>query len=312
MRYSRFEQLALGLGTLFVATTLLISAHDGGPSVKEILAQLMLLGVMAAAVHFGRRGGFIAAVIASATYTLLSVPELLAQQGLTSNAFLLLAARIAAYGLLGIVGGEACGRLRYALARFGRSTDYDEWSQVFNQRHAAETLRKAMSGHERYGSPFALVLVSLAPSITADLGPVRTRTLVRSVANQLRNDLRMVDEVARLDDGRFFVLLPHTPYEGGVVVASRLAAATRDLVGAREESVTATCFSAAEDAIALAALAAEIAKPAADEGDQALSGAYSSAGESARKPPEASAASAPGPSTLNMSTAAAPDGSTKQ
>jgi len=312
MRYSRFEQLALGVGALFILAAMLFSAHDGGPSPKEIVAQLMLLGVMAAAVHFGRRGGFAAAVLASAIYTLMSVPELLAQQGLTSSGLLLLFTRIAAYGLVGIVGGEACGRLRYALARIGNSTDFDEWSQVFNQRHASETLRKAMAAHERYGAPFALVLVTLAPSITADIGPQRTRTLVRGVANQLRGDVRMVDEVARLDDGRFFVLLPHTPYEGGVVVAGRLAAVTRQLLGAREESVAATCFSAAEDGIALAALAAQIAVPAVDADAQVWSGAYSSAGDSARNPAAASAASAPGASTLKMSTAAAPEGSTKQ
>lgn len=312
MRYSRFEQLAIGVGALFVTSTLLLSAHDGGPGLKEILAQVMLLGVIAAAVHFGRKGGFTAAVFASALYTLMSVPELSSGRGLTSTALLLLVAHISAYGLVGILGGEASGRLRYTLARLGDSTDFDEWSQVFNQRHAADTLRKSISSHERYGASFALVIVSLAPAIYADLGPKRTRTLVRAVANQMRGDLRMVDEVARLDDGRFFVLLPHTPYEGGCVVATRLAAATRALVGAREESVKATCFSAAEDTIALARLADELADPAAATVGQTRSGAYNSSGDSEQNPASESAASAPGASTLNMSTAAAPEGPAKQ
>ena len=55
MRYSRFEQLVLGVGALFVLATLLLSSHDGGPSVKEIVAQVMLLVVIAAALHLGRK-----------------------------------------------------------------------------------------------------------------------------------------------------------------------------------------------------------------------------------------------------------------
>jgi GGDEF domain-containing protein len=315
MRYSRFEQLALAVGTLFVLAALLFSSYGQRLSGRELVAQLMLLGVLAAALHFGRRGGFVAAVCASAIYTLMSVPELVAAQGVTSADVLLVIARIAAYGLVGIIGGEACGRLRYSLSRYGLTTEYDEWSQVFNQRHAAVTLLRAIGGHERYGAQFSLVLVSMDPAVTADLGPQRTRTLVRAVANQLRNDLRMVDEVARLEDGRFFVLLPHTAREGGLVVAKRLAASVRDLVGARDESVTATCLGSVEDAIELTALADELSESATDTEDapdQLWSGAYNSAGDSARNPADANATSAPGASTLKMSTAAAPDGSTKQ
>jgi len=315
MRYSRFEMLALGVGGAFILAALLLGAFDGGLTLREVSAQIMLLVVLATAVHYGRRGGLIAAVVASAIFTLMSVPALIANNGLTSSDLLLIVARIAAFGVVGIVGGEACGRLRYAMARFGKSSEYDEWSQVFNERHASHALNRAIVAHERYGTHFALVLVSLAQSVTADLGPQRTRTLVRSVANQLRSDLRMVDEVARLDDGRFFILLPHTPYEGGVVVASRLTAGIRELLGALDASVAATCLSSIEDAAALAALAARLGETedAADFAfGQLLSGEYSSAGESALNPAAARALSAPGASTLKMSTAAAPEGSTKQ
>jgi GGDEF domain-containing protein len=314
MRYSRFEQLAVGVGTLFVLTALLFSVREKALSLQEFVAQIMLLGVLAVAVHFGRRGGFVAAVGASAIYVLMSVPQLVAAQGLTSADLLFIVARIAAYGLVGIVGGEACGRLRYSLARYNKTAEFDDWSQVFNQRHASVALDKAIGGHERYGAGFSLVLVSLERAITADLGPKRTRTLIRAVANQLRSDLRIVDEIARLEDGRFFVLLPHTPYDGGMVVASRLAAGIRDLLGAREESVSATCLSTAGDMLAIAALAQalEPLPDAEEQAGQTWSGAYSSAGDSARNPAAVSAASAPGASTLNMSTAAAPEGSTKQ
>ena len=62
-----------------------------------------------------------------------------------------------------------------------------------------------------------MVLIAQAPSHN-DGAPTRQRAVVRTVANYLRGDVRMVDEVARLDDGRFLVILPHTRREGGRVV----------------------------------------------------------------------------------------------
>ena len=112
------------------------------------------------------------------------------------------------FGLIGIVGGEAAGRLRQALARFANADTFDEWSLVFNQRYAHTALTRALAAFDRYHTPFTAILLTLAPSLTADLGPKRVRTLVRAVSNHLRGDVRMVDEVARLDDGRFLSCCP--------------------------------------------------------------------------------------------------------
>ena len=179
------------------------------------------------------------------------------------------------------------------------------------ERYASAALDKALSMFSRYDHVFTVILVRVAPSVTADLGPQKVRTIVRGVAGYLRGDLRMIDEVARLDDGRFFVLLPNTPGQGGAIVAARVVVGIRELLGARDESVTVKSFNPIDDLPALTALADEIRAPG-DMDDQVWSGAYSSAGASDRNPALPTASSAPGPSTLNMSTAAAPDGSTKQ
>jgi GGDEF domain-containing protein len=289
-----------------------VSARDLVHNVNEIVAELLMLAVLAAAVHFGRKGGFVASLGASAIYVMLSVPVMGAEQGLTSHTLLLIVLRISTFGLIGIVGGEACNRLRYILTRYANAETFDEWSQVFNQTYAHNALLRAMASSERYGQQFTLVVLTLAPAITSNLGPQRVRTLVRSVSAHLRGDLRMVDEIARLDDGRYLVLLPNTPIEGGQVVAARLADGVRQLLGSREESVTTRSIYSVDDTPALVALAAEIGPEPSDVDDQPASGAYNSAGASERKPALDSASSAPGASTLKMSTAAAPDGSTKQ
>jgi GGDEF domain-containing protein len=274
------------------------------------VADLMLLLVLVVAVHFGRRGGQIAAVGASVAYVLMTAPQVADSSGLTSQILLLIVLRVGTYGFIGILGGDACGRLRYVLARMEHSATYDQWSQVFSQSYVHASLRRSQAALERYGENYSIVTLALAPAITAEMSPSRTRTVIRGVAKNLRGDLRMVDEVGRLEDGQFVIMLANTPRTGADIVAQRVAKNIRQLLGARDESVTAQALGGAEDAAALAAFVASI-EPAPEIAQEG-SGAYSSAGESERNPAAASTSSAPGASTLNMSTAAAPEGSTKQ
>lgn len=272
MKYASFERFVIGLGGLVIFGSLLLSmGQTPGPGLTESIAQFMLFIVLVVAVHYGRRAGFIAAVLASTVYVALRVQLILSPGGMTPSAWMLMVTRIAAYGLVGIVGGELFSRVRYILARFDDSNTIDDWSRVYNQRYASQALELARARFARYGEPFTAVVLELSPSLTADLRPSRQRTLVRGVANYLRSDVRMVDEIARLVDGRFLVLLPHTPRDGGQVVRERLHAGVCETLGARPESVAARCYAAAEDAVALSSLAAEIREPLPA---QSPSGAY--------------------------------------
>ena len=256
MKYSRFERLIIGLGAVSILGTLAVAMQDGGPGAIEFLAQLLLLGVLVAAVHWGRRGGLVAALAASLVYIALRIPVL--SEGLGFESLMFVITRVAAYGLVGIVGGEVCSRIKYVFARLDDSNTIDDWSRVYNQRHAASAIDHARERYARYGEPSSILVIELSTSLTAELRPQRQRTLIRAVANYLRGDVRMIDEVSRLDDGRFVVLLPHTKKEGGIVVEERLAVGVRRALGARDESVKTECLSAAEDVSALAALSAEL------------------------------------------------------
>lgn len=306
----------MGAGALAVLASLLVSIHGATPNVHEIVGRLMLLGVLGAAVHLGRRGGLIAAVVASAIYTLMSIPELAVLTSPTSVAFLMLVARLCAYGLVGIIGGEACGRIRFEMARAGHAEEFDEWSQVFNQRHASSSLTAALAAHERYLEPFAVALVTIGSESMSGLRPQHNRTVVRFISARIRENVRATDEVARLADGRFFILLRRTSCKAAEPVALRLTADVQRLLGTGRGLVTSVCYDTDENATALAALAAELSADEDADGEpdaaQVASGVYSSLGESVLNPAAASAVSAPGASTLKMSTAAAPDGSTKQ
>jgi len=259
MKYSRFEQLIVAAGSLAILGSLALSLTGGGPGYEETIAQLMLFMTLVAAVHYGRKGGMVTAIAAATIYVLLRIPLLSSADGVSSTALIMVVSRLAAYGIVGVIGGELFGRIKYVFARFENSGTVDDWSRVYNQRYAFRAIEQAQARFTRYGEPFSLLLLTLSPSLTSELRPSRQRTLVRGVANYIRGDVRMVDEVSRLGDGRFTVLLPHTPREGGMVVCNRVAAGVRQTLGSRVESVSCECYGAAEDSVAMVALLADIA-----------------------------------------------------
>jgi GGDEF domain-containing protein len=262
VKYSRFEMLVLGVGVIAVLGTIAFSltSHPDG---VEVLAQVLLLVALTGAVHWGRSGGLVAAVVAFLVYLMARMPLILAVGWTTATVELVLVHGVT-YGFIGIVGGELCGRLKYFFARSSESPSIDESSRVYNQQFIAKLLATALGGFDRYQAPFSVVVLRLAPAVTSELRARKASSLVRAVANHLRNDVRMIDDVGHLDDGSFVLLLPHTPRTGAMVAAERVRAGVRDVVGAKDESVTAQVMGAPEDTDALRALLADIAPKDAD------------------------------------------------
>jgi len=243
-------------------------------------------------------------------YVLLRLPTL-SEGPLTSAELFALTARLLSFGIIGILGGELFVRLRYNLASLEGQSALDDWSRVFNQRYIHAELVRAMSRHARYGEPLSVVIITISQSVFSGCSPSRQRSVVRGIADHIRSDVRVVDEVGRLADGRFVVLLPHTPAAGGGVVRERIAVGVRSALGARAEAIAVGCLSLPEDDERLKAFVDSIA-PEVEEDQPEASGLYSSSADSDLKPASASTRSAAGSSTLNTSTAASPEGSTKQ
>lgn len=259
MKYSRFERLALAVGALAILGTVLAS-WNAQPVLEEIIAQALLFVVLVGAVHWGRSGGFLAAIFAIIVYLALRAP-LLFGEGLTPDLLDLVLVRTVAYGVVGILGGEVCGRIKYLLARLEGGANLDEETRVYNQAYLGRILEANLGLHARYKTPFSIVLIALAPALTSELKPSRRRSLLRAAANHIRNDVRLVDDVARLDDGTFVMVLPQTPKSGGAVAAGRVREGLRELLGARDESVTARVLAVPEDHSELSSLRDSLVDP---------------------------------------------------
>lgn len=262
MKYSHFEGLALVLGTGAIIASIFI-APTAVPQAAEVTAQLLLIAVLAGALHWGRNGGFLAALLAIAIYVAMRVP-LLQTQGLSTDVVTLLATRAVTYALVGVVGGELAARIKYLFARLSSDTLIDPHTGVYSARYAADAITSGLGQWQRYQTQYSVVVTTVDRGVYATLKPARSRQLLRQVADHVRNDIRMVDDVAAGDTGTFYVLLPRTDAAGAAVVAERLAIGLREMLGARDDAVSADVLSAEHDPQTLQHLA-EVLNPAAAE-----------------------------------------------
>lgn len=249
MKYSHFETLALVLGAGAIIASIFITP-GATPQSAEVTAQLLLIVVLAGALHWGRNGGFLAALLAIAVYVAMRVP-LLQSQGLSTAVVTLLITRAATYALVGIVGGELAGRIKYLFAKLSSDTLIDPHTGVYSARYAADAIASGLGQWQRYQTQYSIVVMTLPPAVFAALKASRARQLLRQVAGHLRNDIRMVDDLAVGETGTFFVLLPRTDATGAAVVAERLSRGLCELLGAREDAVGARVLCAETDAPAL-------------------------------------------------------------
>ena len=259
MKYSRFELLALSVGMVSVAGAVLGTLR-GGLVIEEIVAQALLLVVLVSAVHWGRKAGTVTAILAILTYVVMRAP-LLIRERFSADVVELVLIRTLTYGVVGIVGGELCSRIRYLLARLERTSNIDECTQLFNERFIAETLRSMIGEYERYRQSFSVVAISLAESSMTGLPPAHRRSRLRAVATQIRGDVRLVDDVALLDDGRFLLVLPHTDKAGARIAADRVSRGVRRLLGEQGDSLRADVLGVEEDLCAIRDLCGATAIP---------------------------------------------------
>ena len=290
--YRRLERVTLVAGAVAVLALVAATAYLGA-GLSQLVGLILLWPVLAVALHVGRRLGSVAALLATAICVVLTIPSMASPAGLQPAALVWLAACIVGYGFLGILGGEIAGRMRYLYTRLEESSAIDEWSRAYNQRFAAARLERSLAEQLRYDREFSAVVLTLPPNASDGGTPKQRRAASRAVTNHLRGDLRMVDDVARLDDGRFLLLLPQTTPAGAKVVAQRVSAALSQLLERDDGAVSASCLSASADRAAIAALARELASTDAATSDQEPSGAYSSRGASDLNPESLRTSSAP-------------------
>lgn len=257
MDYARFERLVIGIGAAAIVGTAALSLGPATDPV-EFVAQLMLLAVLVAAVRWGRRGGTTAAIVATVIY--VAAKFLVGSAASTPLAILEAGAlRALLFILVGVVGGEACMRMKLLLARAHDARAIDESSSVYTPLFLGRVLGEAVAGFERYKLVFSVLVISVDGRVTAGMSAAQTADVVRSIAARLRTGLRLVDEIGRLPWGAFAIILPQTGAAGAHVAADRLRADLRDRLAVDDAAVTVRVLTATDDLDAIRSLAEESA-----------------------------------------------------
>lgn len=241
MRYSAFEALAALFGGLAVVGTV-IAGIVGSGDPAEVLAQLMLLPILLAALHYGRNGGFLAALFATALYLGVRVPAI-QSFGLTPPLTTLLVQRAAAYLVVGVLGGELCSRIKYVFARLERRGLIDDETDVYSRRHVGAILKTLMAEENRYATPFSACVLTLDSAVVPIGDRRQARPLMREIAGVIRGDVRAVDDVGRFSDGGFLVLFPNTRKPGAEIAGARLLQAVVGVLSRRDVHVSSAAAS---------------------------------------------------------------------
>lgn len=257
MDYSRFERLTIGIGAVAILTTATFTLYPKTDAI-ELVAQLLLLAVLVGAVRWGRRGGTFTAVAATVAYILMRI-DYVATSNFPPEFTRLLLIRAGTYALLGIAGGEACSRIKYVFARAKDDMAIDPTSRVYTTDFMIRLLRASVASYLRYGAPFSVIVLEVSSSFAAGLRPGKADGVIRTIAGQLRSELRLVDDIGRLHDGSFVILLPQTGRREADGVAQRLSSGLRESLGMSAEMVRAHALGAMDDLSLIEELIAEAA-----------------------------------------------------
>ncbi|MDY0340000.1 MAG: hypothetical protein RBS17_02140 [Coriobacteriia bacterium] len=267
MKYSRFEMLALVLGAVaIVASTFVPSTAQIMPT--EVVAQLLLIVVLAGALHWGRNGGFVTALIAIAIYVGMRYSTL-STEGLSPEVITMIVSRALGYTVVGVIGGELAGRLKYLLIRVERETMIDPVTRVYSAHYAGRAITIALGKYQRYETPCSVVTITIPPTQWASLKRARMNSLMRHAASHLRNDVRLVDDVAYRGNGSFIVILSEAAYEGALVAAERLRTGVAGLMDCKTTDITTHVLTCGRDDAQLETLVSVLAPTLSAEDESA-------------------------------------------
>ncbi len=221
MRYRKLELLLLSVGLVGVLVSI-ITALLGGAGIRELIGQALFVPVLFSALHYGRRYGYVAAIIA-ALVLLMVRTQAFGSLSFSSAEGRQALLQAAGFGVVGIIGGELATRIKYVVAHIADEGFIDSGTGLFSQDYVERMINRLWAGYSRSNNAFSLLFINLSwADAVDDIGQRKQRG---RIADILRANVRLVDEVGSLKDGRFCLILPDTTAEGAKTVQGRLAKA---------------------------------------------------------------------------------------
>lgn len=217
MNYRKFELLLTSLGFGVIFATIIASFYQQGDHV-EILGQALFGPVLFAALHYGRRAGFVAAMLASIVFIIAK------SYGQTQISFApqIILARTAIFGLVGIVGGEIATRMKYVLLKFEDSALIDRLTNLYSRTFTIKVLERNIQNYQRHFRSFSVAFIEVRHwKFDVFAWPLKKRMILHATA-AIRENVRIIDEVGHWGDGKFCIVMPDTVLMDAKIALSRI------------------------------------------------------------------------------------------
>jgi hypothetical protein len=221
LSYDSFDRVVLFSVAAALLASVALSVISGQFGAVALTIQLLVAFVAISAARYGRRGGSAAAIAGSIVYVLVQGLVSASSAGPSASP-LSMAWPIAAFGVVGIAGGQVLTWLKYDPARFASANALDDWSRLYNQNHFISLLRAASDRFEDDGEKCCVAILHVSCQVTGEKRAAKNRRIVRTVAQQILSGVRLTDDCARLDNGSFAVLFSGSGSEHGRKSADRL------------------------------------------------------------------------------------------
>lgn len=231
--YTRARRLvlAVGLGVLVVIAGV---TYARGVDPDEVRATLLFIPIFVGFVFWGTRGGVIAGVGAGAVYFGLRYSDI---QLVGYDRFLtLMASRLGAFLLFGLLGGWASRQLDASLTKLEIYDQIDDDTGLYNARFFVQDTDLETTRSKRYRTIYSVAVVDIPESLLEPLSRRQRQAILKELGRMLKESIRTVDRAVHgraSGNHRLAVVLPETGREGTRVFTDRFADRVADYLGRR-------------------------------------------------------------------------------
>lgn len=253
-KFKLIEAMIVAVAASAILLTALISYLRTG-SLLELVGQVLIIVVLLVSIRYGRSGALLSAAAATFAYEVARFPDL--GDAISYRAALeLVGVRGLGYLAAGLIGSEAMRWTKYYLAEVEGSDGLDSNSGLYAADFIKALIKREIDLYERYSSIFSLVVVEIDAKELRGDGAFGKKKALAELGSLIKNNVRLVDEVGRLNREKFAILLPHTGLAGATAVAKRIEDLVFRRFGVgRGAGFSARPYSVPEDLVELRAIA---------------------------------------------------------
>lgn len=221
--YARARLVLLGVGLAFLLAIAGIM-YVRSVQTDEVIGVVLFIVVFIGLVFWGVGGGAVAAILASAVYVAIRYPAIQTLGWAEMGG--LVATRVGAYLLFGLLGGWANRQLEASLTKLELYDQIDDATGLMNARFFLQDTDLEISRSGRYQTVFGVAVVDIPAPALEPLSRRQRTGLLREVGRLLRDSVRTVDRAVHARDKsrhRIAVVLPETGKEGARIFTDRLS-----------------------------------------------------------------------------------------